>query len=75
MLGAGDAAHLAFAFSQGRVIFTQDDDFLRLAAQGHEHAGIVYAHQRTAIGDIVRGLVLICNVLSAEEMSGNIEFL
>ena len=45
MLGATDEEHLAFAFAQERVIFTQDDDFLRLHAAGVEHAGIVYASQ------------------------------
>ncbi len=34
MLGASDEEHLAFALAEGRVIFTQDADFLRLAAEG-----------------------------------------
>lgn len=59
MRGADDEAHLALALAQRRVIFTQDDDFLRLAASGHAHAGIVYAPQRTSTGAIIRGLVLI----------------
>lgn len=28
-LGATDEEHLTFALAEGRVIFTQDDDFLR----------------------------------------------
>lgn len=32
MLSATDEAQLAFALKAGRVIFTQDGDFLRLAA-------------------------------------------
>ena len=75
MLSASDEEQLAFAFSQQRAIFTQDDDFLRMAAQGHEHAGIIYAPQRTPIGEIISGLMLIYSVLSAKEMIGNIEFL
>ena len=43
LLGASDAEHVAFARSQGRVIVTHDDDFLRLHAESIEHAGIVYA--------------------------------
>lgn len=39
MLEAEDEAHLALATQQGRVIFTQDADFLRLHATGIEHAG------------------------------------
>ena len=46
-LGATDEEHLTFALAEGRVIFTQDDDFLRLAAGGKVHAGIVYAPQHT----------------------------
>ena len=43
MLGASDQVHLSFARREGRVLLTQDDDFLRLHASGAEHAGIVYA--------------------------------
>jgi uncharacterized protein with PIN domain len=75
MLGATDQEHLQFAASQGRVIFTQDDDFLRLAAQGREHAGIVYAQQHTPIGTIVSGLMLIYQILTPDEMRNYVEFL
>jgi predicted nuclease of predicted toxin-antitoxin system len=75
MRGARDEEHLALAYRQGRVVFTQDADFLRLAAAGNNHAGIVYASQQTSIGEIIRGLVLIHQVLAAEEMSGRIEYL
>jgi hypothetical protein len=75
MMGATDEAHLTFAFAQGRVIFTQDTDFLRLAASGAVHAGVVYAPQSTSIGDIIRGLLLIYQVLETEDMIGKIEYL
>ena len=75
MLGALDEAHLAFALEKGRVIFTQDADFLRLAAAGHEHLGIAYARQGTPVGDIIQGLMLIVQVLETEEMKGKIEYL
>jgi uncharacterized protein with PIN domain len=75
MLGASDEEQLALATSQDRVIFTQDDDFLRLHAKGMEHSGIVYAPQQTSIGDMVRGLMLICQVLDADEMENHVEFL
>ncbi len=74
-LGAKDAEHLAFALQENRVLFTQDDDFLHLAAAGAPHAGLVYAPQGTPVGTIVRGLVLIYQVLEAAEMQGHIEFL
>ena len=75
MLGAPDDAHLALARRENRVLFTHDADFLRIVAAGVSHAGIVYSHQRTSIGAIIRGLVLIHLVLDAEEMVGQIEFI
>jgi len=75
MLEAYDEDHLALATNQGRVIFTQDVDFLRLHAAGISHAGIVYVHQQTPIGYIVRGLVLIYQVLEPKDMQNHVEFL
>jgi predicted nuclease of predicted toxin-antitoxin system len=74
-LGATDEEHLAFAREEGRVIFTQDSDFMRLATSGEPHAGIAYAAQGTKVGDIVRGLMLIVQLLTAEEMVGHVESL
>jgi hypothetical protein len=48
LLGATDIEHLEFAASSGRVLVTQDDDFLRLHAQGIAHTGIAYCQQQTA---------------------------
>ena len=75
MLGASDVEQLALAQSQGRIILTQDDDFLRLHAQGRTHSGIVYARQPTPIGDMIRGLMLIYQVLDADEMKDHVEFI
>jgi predicted nuclease of predicted toxin-antitoxin system len=75
LLGAPDEKHLTLALSQRRVILTQDDDFLRLHAAGMKHAGIVYAAQGTRIGDIIRGLMLIHDLLEADAMVGHVEFL
>lgn len=75
MRTASDAEHLAKAQEEVRVLFTQDDDFLRFHAEGREHAGIVYAPQGTPIGDIIRGLMLVYQVLDADEMQGHVEFL
>ena len=75
MLGASDEALLAYALGQERVLFSQDEDFLILHHDGIPHAGIAYAPQQTPIGDIVRGLLLIHDVLTAEEMRGRVEFL
>ncbi|WP_337288367.1 DUF5615 family PIN-like protein [Candidatus Methylomirabilis sp.] len=75
MIGALDEAHIRRAGNEDRVIFTQDDDFLRLHAAGVDHAGIIYAPQPTSVQNIIRGLMLIHQVLDAEEMRGHVEFL
>lgn len=75
MLGASDEEPLAFARSQGRVIVTYDDNFLRLAAEGIDHAGIVYGPQGRTVGAMVQGLTLIAQVLTTEEMRAHIEFI
>lgn len=75
MLGASDEAHLAFALANERTIFTQDNDFLRLAAANDNHAGIAYSSQQMPIGDVIRGLMPIHEVLEAEDMRGKVEYL
>jgi hypothetical protein len=74
-LGAPDLEHVRFAHREGRTIFTQDDDFLRLAASGEPHAGIVYAPQHTPVRAMIWGLMLVHSVLDANEIAGQIEFL
>ncbi len=75
LLGASDEEQLAFAFSEVRVIVTQDVDFLRLAALGMPHAGLVYAPQTTSVGQLVRTLMSIHSVMAAEDMVGVLEFI
>ncbi len=76
MMGASDEEHLALAHRQGRVLFTQDEDFLRLHAAEASHSGIVYAHQQDAsIGVMISGLMLVFEVFEAREMKGHLEYL
>lgn len=76
LIASPDEAQLEFALSQGRVIFTQDADFLRLHQSGVAHAGIAYCHQGSrSIGEILRGLILIWDLLEPEDMRGQLEFL
>jgi uncharacterized protein with PIN domain len=70
-----DAAQVAFARQERRVIVTGDTDFLRLAQQGVEHQGIIFYPPHRTIGEVVRHLVLIYELFTPEEMSGCVEFI
>jgi predicted nuclease of predicted toxin-antitoxin system len=41
LLGAGDEEHIAYCMATARVVFTQDQDFLRPHATRMEHRGNV----------------------------------
>lgn len=71
---ATDEEHLELARQLVRVIFTQDADFLRLHATGVPHTGIAYAHQQSDVGTLIRGLMLIYEVLSPADMENHVEF-
>jgi len=76
LIGASDDQQLAYIVAEGRVIFTEDDDFLRLHAAGIPHPGIAYCQQRTrSIGRIIRGLFLIWDVYEPPEMANRVEYL
>lgn len=76
LLRASDEQHVAFGIAEGRVIFTQDDDYLALNAHGTPHRGIVYCHQKTrTIGEIIEALALIWEVYEPEEMSNRVEYI
>ena len=75
MLSASDKDHLELALNLNRVIITQDKDFLVLHSQGIEHCGITYAHQQTSIGDMVRGFMLVHQILTIDDMKNHLEFL
>lgn len=72
---AEDVRHLERAARDGRVVVTQDADFLRLRASGLPHRGIVYAHQQTPASPILRSLMPLHDVLSPDDMVRHIEFL
>src|SRR6202035_1815875 len=55
LLHASDEEQLAYAVAQGRVVVSQDTDFLRLAAAGNESPGIAfYPDQGRSIGQVIR---------------------
>lgn len=75
MLGANDPEQLAFASGERRVMVTQDSDFLQLHAGGVEHAGIIFFSRPKTIGDLIRDLLLVYEILEAEDMQNHVEFL
>jgi hypothetical protein len=75
-----DDVLLARATDLGRVVFTQDDDFLAIAdawRQGGRHfAGVVYAHQlRATVGQIVADLQLILEASTPADLGDSVLFL
>lgn len=73
---ASDEVHLAFAIRESRVIVTHDDDFLRIASKHSDHPGIAYCHlEARSIGEIIRSLQLVYDVLTPEEIRGHVEYL
>ena len=73
---ADDDAQFEFANSQRRVIVTDDADFLRLAATYSRHHGIVVCHRtQKSTRQIIRGLIMIHEVLSPDEIAGRTEYL
>lgn len=75
LIAASDAEHIAFALAEKRVIFTQDQDFLRHHQAGAKHVGIVYCQQGVrSIGEIVRYLHFLSDCLEPHDMRGQLEF-
>lgn len=76
LVGVSDEDQLAFARSQDRIIFTHDDDFLRLHQAGIAHAGIVYCHQGSrSIGEIIETLALLWECVEPKDIVGQVEFI
>ena len=76
LIGASDEDHLAFARKTGRILLTQDADFLRIHARGTAHNGIVYFRQQPlTVGEVPRRVVLLHDLVSTEEIAGRVEFL
>ena len=66
-----DPALLDRVTDLGRMLFSQDEDFLaefaRRQQAGQTHASIIYAHQFESIGRCVRDLEIILTASTPEE--------
>lgn len=76
LVSRSDQDQLDYARTSGRVLVTHDTDFLRMASRDSDHPGIVYSH-RTAlsVGEMIRRLILVFEVLGPDEIRGRVEFL
>jgi hypothetical protein len=77
---ASDADLLVPVTALGRLLFTQDDDLLRIAAtwqaEGRGFSGVVYAHQMSAgIGQLIQDLELLAKCCFESELSSRVIFL
>ena len=68
------------ATALGRVLFTQDEDLLREAAErqqrGEAFAGVVYAHQlKITVGQCIRDLELLAKVNEPDDCANRVEYL
>jgi hypothetical protein len=66
-----DSDLLDRVFALGRLLFSQDEDFLAEVARrqrlGLPHATVIYAHQFETIGGCIRDLEIILAAVSPEE--------
>lgn len=61
--------------AQGRVLITDDQDFLVLAASSQSHPGVVYCHRsKHTMGEIISFLILCHGVYSPDEMVGRVAY-
>ena len=68
-----DSDQLEYAKTEGRVLFTHDDDFLSIEP---DHQGIVYCGQgRRTIGQLLQWLILMWEALDPEDMQNKVEFI
>lgn len=72
--GATDHDLLTRFHQDGRILLTNDRDFLRLTAD-RDHAGIIFVtSQHAGIGEVVRAVVRLVDVIPADGFSNNVFF-
>ena len=75
MSGSSDEEQIAFALDHRRIVITSDVHFLSAHASGAVHPGIAFCRQRSAIGRIIQGIILINEALDEEAMRCHVEYL
>ena len=80
MIGITDREHFEYALKMQAVIFTHDHHFIEtakeFAKEKKSHSGLIYVDiNKLSVGECIRRLALYAEVLSAEDMKDQIEFL
>lgn len=76
LLSAPDEDQLDYIVREGRVIITQDTDFLRLHSAGRDHPGIAfYPAGARSVGDVIRGARLVWELLEPDELANQVEYI
>ena len=71
LLGADDAEHLRWAHAQGRVVVTNDSDFIVLHDAGEPHAGLLYFPRvKPDVGTLLFWVELVALCYQPHEMVG-----
>ena len=73
--GVTDVSQLEYAIKQDRVLVTKEDDFLSIHSTGREHKGIVFVRHNRSLAEVIRGLLLIFEVLDEKDMLNHVEFI
>lgn len=80
LTGISDIEHFRYASDMQAVIFTHDHHFLEIAKalteKGKEHWGVIFIEiNKLSVGECIKRLGLYADILSADEMKNQIEFL
>lgn len=80
MTGISDMEHFQYATEMQAVIFTHDHHFLGIAdaaaKEGNIHWGVIFVEMnKLSVGGCIKRLAIYAEVLSAEDMQNQIEFL
>ena len=71
-----DESILDLAIRLGRVIYTHDDDFLRIDATGVSHAGVIFHREKKyTVGRAVEELEIACKIFDMDEMRNRVHWL
>jgi len=74
-----DESLLERALELGRVLFSQDQDLLRIARQwqtaGRSFTGLIFSSQHVSIGKLVSDLELVAYCCTKEEVANNVLYL